>query len=147
MGCCCCSNSILDDPSVVASARIGDVIFLNYYGSVNKEGWMYIQHNRLYYYHTCINVCCSRYNLCGGESSFDLTNIAKVEVIDNQSFSTGIALFGTGSMLCLHPGLKLTFNPVHNNSPVIAIIQMPDAHKFASYLQQDNVVSSIKVPF
>ena len=153
MGCCCCcwshsSSTVLNDPAVTISARVGDIYFdFHYYQSYNiggcSRGLMYIKQDRLYYVSTCCgdHQCCCKCSSCCRDS-FDLQNISSVEVINDQSFP--LRGGGHGSGLRLQPGLKVTIKQSTNNKPVTILVQMSDAREFALHLQKYSITDYVK---
>ena len=131
MGCCLCrpDTDVVQDPSVTAYARVGDIAFVYRYShSMIKgccSGLMYIREDVLYYETVCSGrLCCQ---CC--RRAFNVRNIASVEVVKNRTETFH------GKFLVLSPGLKITVKP-HSGSSTTIIVVMPDAQEFAAQLNQ-----------
>lgn len=142
MGCCFDrpTASIVDDPTVVASATVGDIYFdYGCYQSYNiggcARGLMYVKDEKLWYESTCCgnrHLCCKFCQCCSccGES-FELAELSCVEAIENLSFGVRGQ---QGTYISLNPGLRITTRQNSNNE-VLVLVQMQDAHNFVANLK------------
>ena len=131
MGCCSCrpdSDAVLNDPFVTLGARIGDIAFITQYGVFMNRGiggLMYIIEDMLYYE----AICCGRLCCLSCRKAFKVTDITRVEVVENRIERV------SGNIFYLHPGLKITVKP-RSGSVTTIIVAMPDATEFAARLGQ-----------
>ena len=132
MGCCLCraDTDVVHDASVSAHARVGDIAFVYRYGhSMIKgccTGLMYIREDVLYYETVCSGRLCCK--CC--RRAFNVSNIARVEVISNR------AEMFQNQFIVLNPGLKIAVKPSGSSSGTIIIVAMPDAQEFAAQLNR-----------
>lgn len=129
-GCCCCStpnpHQKLEDLNVSACTVVKDIAID--YGRYQKsivgccQGLMYIRDERLYYKCHCCWKCCS--------SSYDLKDITKIEVFDNDVFT-----INDGSRLRLNPGLRIVVDRPQSRHSIVILVQMADAHSFSGMLK------------
>ena len=131
MGCCLCrpDTDIVQDPSITAHTRVGDIAFVYQYGhSMIKgccSGLMYIREDVLYYETVCSgHLCCQ---CC--RRAFNIRDITSVEVVSNRIERL------QNKFLVLNPGLKITVKP-GSGSGTIIIVAMPDAQEFAAQLNR-----------
>lgn len=127
MGCCLCrpDTDVVQDVSVTAHTRVGDIAFVYRYGqSMIKgccSGLMYIREDVLYYETVCSGRLCCK--CC--RRAFNVRDIISVEVVNSR-----IERFHN-KFLVLNPGLKITVKP---NTTII--VAMPDAQEFAAQLNR-----------
>ena len=122
MGCCSCrpdSDTVLNDPFVTLGARIGGIAFISDYAFTKTGigGLMYIIEDMLYYE----AICCGRLCCLSCRKAFKLTDITRVEVVENRIERVS--------------GLKITVKP-RSGSVTTIIVAMPDATEFAARLNQ-----------
>ena len=120
-GCCCACNRaslILEDPSIIIKARVGDIgvgtaraARLKVQGAC--DGVMYVDGDTLRYMGFCVY-------------STKLQNVTNIEVVDE-----GYVVIGREQPLVLRPGLKISLQ----DGRMIAVA-VPEAHAFAEMLRK-----------